>query len=785
MTLDIALVLLLLLVALVLFVTEWLRMDVVALLLLCALALLQLVSPAEAVSGFSNPAVITVWAMFIMSEGLTRAGIADSIGRRVIRLSGNSETQMIIVIMLVAGLLSAFMSNIGVVALLLPVTVDAARRCGIAPAKVLMPMAFGAMLGGLLTLIGTPPNLLVSMALVNSNQAGFDLFDFALIGLPVLLAGTLFMAFIGRHILPATDLGRAGPAGSKNLSDQYGLQERIFELRLPMTSLLAGRTLEESGLINTAGLMIVALTRGHETLTLPSRHTILKVGDIVLAQGKFNRFERLRSWNSLTIGREAPMLHEKLLAASGLAELDVADDGPLNGAVLQHHQFREHYQLNVLAVKRPDQTQRTQLADLSLAAGDKILVQGSHDALEAAQKQAAFSAVHPLSADDVKQQYKLEERLFVLGLPADSPLVDTSFADNRLGDAFDFRLLGLFRQGEIIQQFHSDDKLQAGDLLLIQGREEDLDILRGFKELERLDDMSPYLDLLSKGELELVEATLHPRSKYIGQRVNALQLDKLYEVEVSAIWREGRSYRSALGSMLLQAGDALLIVGPRSRLAMLTDSEHLIVMNPVQVKPVNTRKAPLAAGLMLLMVALIVTGILPIYLAAILAATLMVASRCLTMEQAYAAIDWRSIFLIAGMLPLGAAMQHSGTAAWLAEGVLAGLGNYGPLAVLAGLYLVTTLGTLVVPTVALVLIMAPIGLMLSSALGVNGQSAMMVVAVAATSLASPVSHAANTLVMGPGGYRYADYLKVGGPLSLLLFVITMALLPLFWPLSSG
>lgn len=785
MTLQIALVLLLLLAALVLFVTEWLRMDVVALLVLCVLALLGLVSPAEAVSGFSNPAVITVWAMFIMSEGLTRAGIADSIGRRVIRLSGSSETQMIIVIMLVSGLLSAFMSNIGVVALLLPVTVEAARRCGISPAKVLMPMAFGAMLGGLLTLIGTPPNLLVSIALENNGQAGFNLFDFTLIGLPVLLAGTLFVAFIGRHLLPATDPGRAGLAGSRNLSDQYGLQERIFALRLPNPSLLAGRTLEESGLINTVGLMVIALTRGKETFTLPSRHTVLKAGDIVLAQGKFNRFERLRSWNSLTIEREAPMLHEKLLAASGLAELEVAADGPLADEVLEHHRFRENYQLNVLAVKRPGQTLRTRLADLSLAGGDKILVQGSRSALDAMQKQAAFSAVHPLSADDVKQQYKLEERLFVLGLPADSPLVDSTFADNRLGDAFDFRLLGLFRHGEIIQQFHSDDKLEAGDLLLIQGREEDLDILRGFKELERLDDMSPYLDLLAKGKLELVEATLHPRSKYIGQSVNALQLDKRYKVEVAAIWREGRSYRSSLGSTLLQAGDALLIVGPRSRLAQLTDSEHLIVMNPVQVKPINASKAPLAAGLMGLMVLLTVTGVLPIYLAAILAATLMVASRCLSMEQAYAAIDWRSIFLIAGMLPLGLAMQHSGTAAWLADKVLAGLGQFGPWAVMAGLYLVTALGTLVIPVVALVLIMAPIGLMLSSALGVDGQSAMMVVAVAATSLASPVSHAANTLVMGPGGYRFVDYLKVGGPLTLLLFVITMALLPLFWPLSGG
>ncbi|MDX1392202.1 MAG: SLC13 family permease, partial [Rheinheimera sp.] len=296
MTLEIALVLALLFAALLCFITQWLRMDVVALLVLCLLVLLQLVSPLEAISGFSNPAVITVWAMFIMSEGLTRAGIAESIGHQVIRLSGSSETQMIIIIMLVAGLLSAFMSNIGVVALLLPVTVNAARRCGIAPAKVLMPMAFGAMLGGLLTLIGTPPNLLVSIKLQNNNLPGFELFDFALIGLPILLGGTLFVAFIGRHLLPATDPERTGLADSKNLSEQYGLQERIFALRLPEPSFLAGRTLDESGLINTAGLMVIALIRGNNTFTLPSRLTVLKANDIVLAQGKFNRFERLRSW---------------------------------------------------------------------------------------------------------------------------------------------------------------------------------------------------------------------------------------------------------------------------------------------------------------------------------------------------------------------------------------------------------------------------------------------------------------------------------------------------------
>jgi di/tricarboxylate transporter len=153
------------------------------------------------------------------------------------------------------------------------------------------------------------------------------------------------------------------------------------------------------------------------------------------------------------------------------------------------------------------------------------------------------------------------------------------------------------------------------------------------------------------------------------------------------------------------------------------------------------------------------------------------------MEQAYRAIEWRSIFLIAGMLPLGSAMQHSGTATWIAQGVLSLLGAAGPWAVIVGLYAITALGALIVPTPALVLIMAPIALTLSTELAVSPQTAMMAVAIAATSLASPVSHPANTLVMGPGGYRFIDYLKLGIPLTLVVFAVTFLLLPVVWPLK--
>lgn len=784
MTIEIALVFLILLACLVLFVTEWVRMDVVALMVLSILALLGLVSPAEAVSGFSNPAVITVWAMFIMSEGLSRAGIADQIGRQVTRAAGRSETRMIALFMIVGGALSAFMNNIGVATLLLPVAVDAARRSGVSHSRLLMPLAHGTLLGGLTTLIGTPPNLLVSVALYDAGEAGFRFFDFAFLGVPILLAGAAFVALAGRRVLPETDTAREAQ-GLRDLRAEYGLQERIFALRVAPDTLLAGRTIAESALISAAGLMIIALTRAGRTIALPQPHTALQSGDILIAQGRFDRFEQLRSWSMLTIERETPVLHERLLANSKLAELVVADDAPLIGEPLRHRDFRERFGVNMLAIRRAGLVRRTRLAEMEINAGDRLLAQGAPEALEALRKSPEFAAVAPVTAADIKETYQLDQRLFVLRVPDDAPLIGTTLGENRLGDAFDFRLLGLFRGGEVLEWPASEEILQKGDLLLIQGRESDLDMLRGLQQLERLDDVSPYVNLFEQGELDLVEAVLHPRSRFAGRRVQELRFDERYHVEVAAIWRAGRPYRSGLGAMVLQAGDALLIVGPRARLAELNGNEDLLVLNPVWVKPVDARKAPLAGALMLLVVGSVLLGWAPISIAAVAGATLMVLSRCLTMEQAYNAIDWRSIFLIAGMLPLGIAMQQSDAAQYLAGAVLGVLGPWGPWPVIAGLYAITALGTLAVPTVALVLIMAPIAITMSAELNLLPQTAMMAVAIAATSVASPVSHPANTLVMGPGGYRFSDYLKLGIPLTLVIFLVTALLLPVFWPLAPA
>ena len=204
MTPDILLVLGILVISLILFISEVIRMDLVALLVLGALAVTGLVDSNQAFAGFSNSAVITVWAMFILSEGLTRTGIADIIGRQVMRFGGNREMPLIFVIMITGAVLSAFMNNIGVAALMLPVVVEVARRTGIAASRLLMPLAYSTLLGGLMTLIGTPPNLLISESMVLGGHPPFELFDFTPLGGAVMVVGVIFVVLVGRFLLPST-----------------------------------------------------------------------------------------------------------------------------------------------------------------------------------------------------------------------------------------------------------------------------------------------------------------------------------------------------------------------------------------------------------------------------------------------------------------------------------------------------------------------------------------------------------------------------------------------------
>ncbi len=784
MNIEIILVLAILAIALVLFISEILRMDLVALLVLGALAMTGLVTPNEAISGFSNAAVITVWAMFILSEGLTRTGIASILSRQVMGIAGRREVPLIIVIMLTSGGLSAFMANIGVAALMLPVVVDIARRTEIPPSKLLMPLAFGCLLGGLTTLIGTPPNLLIAGALAQNGFEPFYLFDFTPVGIGAMLTGILFVTLIGRLMLPRTDTTSQHQMRSqRNLRAQYGLQERTFSMTVPHNSVLVGKTLAESRISSAAGLIVVTLERGNSVITLPPRKTVLQGGDKLLVQGRLSRFNEMRQWSELKVESDAPLLQALLSGQIQLVEARVAEDSALVKDLLHHTEFRRRFGANVIAIRRGDLVRRANLAYMPIRAGDQLLLQGGENLVSDLESSKEFADVSIATEADLTNNYRLQERIFVVRVPLESNLGGSTLAKSRIGDAFDFRLLATVREGTLQFMPKPDEVILGGDLLLLQGRREDLDVLVGLQELNIRDDMSA-TNIFESERLATLEATLAPQSPLAGTLVADANFHEKYGLALVAIWRKGKAIRSDLDRLELLHGDALLLVGPRPKLALLNDEPDFLVVTPVSLPPADTRRAPLAVLIMLAVIIAVLIDWLPIPIAAIIGASMMVLTGCLSMEQAYRAIDWRAVFLIAGMLPLGIAMQETGTAEFLAEKIMSTLGGFGPWPVIMGLYGVTALATMIIPTAALVVLMSPIVISACAEMGIEPYTAMMAIAMAASaSFTSPISHPVNILIMGPGGYRFADYIKIGAPLTLVIFIVVMLLLPIFWPLT--
>ena len=785
MTFDIALVLIILGGALVLFVTEKVRMDVTALIVLGALAVTGLVTPQDAVAGFSNGAVIAVWAMFILSDGLTRTGIANVIGRTVLRFAGTGQGTVTVVIMLTGGVLSAFMNNIGVAALMLPVVIEITRRTGIPASKLLMPLAYGCLLGGLTTLIGTPPNLLIANSLQQAGEPSFGLFDFTPIGGGVLIVGILFIALLGRFLLPNVKREEQTQRRSqRHLRTQYGLHTRAFEMLVPHDSILVGKTLAQSRIGIATGLIVVAREQGSDTELMPTRQTVLQGGDKLIVQGRLDRFREFQRWSELIIEREAPVLQGLMEGQVKLMEVEVEAGSPLDGDLLHHSEFRKTHGANVLAIRRGSLVRRSNLANVPLRPSDTLLLQTRPETALELQRSPSFARYRDVDEATLRDTYELEDYIFVVRVPQQSQLTGDTLERSRIGDAFDFRLLALFRDGDLTIMPEPDLPLRGNDILLIQGRRQDLDVLRGLQELQIQRSTHTYLSAFESDRLSLLEATLEPRSALAGRPLTEVNFRDTYGLELVALWRQGESIRSNLDRLNLEMGDALLLLGPRERLMVLERDPEFIVLTPVTQRMLDTRRAPIAAGIMFGVVMSVLVGWLPIYVAAVIGATLMVLTQCLTMEDAYRAIDWRSIFLIAGMLPLGNAMLDSGAAQFLAQLTMQYVGPLGPWWVIGGLYVITAAGTMIMPNAALAVLMSPIVLSACADMGIEPQTAMMAVAMAASaSFASPISHPANILVMGPGGYRFGDYLRLGLPLTVVVFVTVMVLLPLLWPLT--
>jgi di/tricarboxylate transporter len=462
-----------------------------------------------------------------------------------------------------------------------------------------------------------------------------------------------------------------------------------------------------------------------------------------------------------------------------LVEVVLLPQFPHLGATLRQIQFRSRYGGIVLAIWRDGQPLRTSLDDVSLQAQDVLLVQTTSQQLE----QYRANPDLEVSTAEHASVYRLHERLLAVRIPPESSLAGKTLAESRLAEAFGLAVLGILRDGETRLMLPADERLQAGDQLLVKGKPEVLSALQGLQDLEVDSGALPRLTELETDAVGLVEMVLSPHTTLVDRTLRELHFREKFGLSVLSIWREGQAYHTDLSEMPLRFGDALLLFGPRDRLRLLgAEPDFLPVSGEIQEAPLLAR-APLAGLIMIAVVASVLLGWLPISIAAVAGSALMVLTGCLSMEEAYRFIDWRAVFLIAGMLPLGIAMETSGAARFLADNVMLRMAGMGPLALIFGLFALTNLASQIMPNPVVTVLMAPIAINSALNLGLSPQALMMVVALAASaSFLSPVGHPANVLVMGPGGYKFTDYVRVGLPLSLVVMVITLLVVPIFWPL---
>lgn len=589
-------VLLILLAAIVLFATEKLPIDLVAILVLGAVVVLRLVTPEEAVSGFSNPATVTVAAMFVLSAGLRRTGALRVVGRRLLGL-GKYPLGFLVVIMVTVGGVSAFINNTAAVAVFLPIVVAVAARLGLSPSKFLMPMSFASEFGGVCTLIGTSTNLLVSSISTQYAQlypgveglGPFSMFELGQLGLLLCLAGLVYMLAVGYWMLPARR--------SEDLTEAYKLGDYITEMRVKAGSSLVGKTVIECALGQKHDVNVLEILRDKIKLWAPQRERI-REGDVLLVGGRLDRLMELKDQLGLQLAPE----------------------------------------------------------------------------------------------------FKLKD------------------------------------------------------------------------------------DVLKDKELSLAEVMVAPRAHVIGQTLSELDFRYRKNAIVLAIQRRGVALRDKLARVRLRFGDVLLVQAPPAVLDKLRPDEDFIVLEEKEELTYREKKVPIALGIVALVVGLAALEVMPILGTAVLGCVAMLATRCLTLEEAYEAIDWRVVFLLGGVLPLGVAMQKSGLAQVVADRAIALVGPLGPVAVLAAFYLLTAILTECMSNNAAAVLLAPIAIATAIQLELSPKPFLLAVTFAAsTSFATPVGYQTNMMVYGPGGYRFTDFMKVGIPLILVFFAISIYAIPRIWP----
>lgn len=592
---EIALVLGIIALAVFLFIVEWIRVDMVAILMTVLLPILNLVTPKEAFSGFSSNAVISIIAVIIIGAGLDKTGLINRVVQPVVKIAGNSASRVVIAMGATVAIISSFMQNIGAAALFLPAIRRVGKSMHLPLSQMLMPIGFCAILGGTITLVGSSPLILLNDLLLPYQLKPFGLFDVTPVGLALVGAGIATFILFGRFVLP-----KEKPDARKE--------------------------------------------------AVPTRATAYEdIGEV---------FE-LQAPDDLTAFREP----------------------------ISVKQLRDAYQVNVVA-------------------------------------------------------YAGRDRLKMMTLPPDFEIRDNSH-------------LAAFGKADNVRRLADD---------------------HGFTVKEGL---QLFKEDFSQDRFGILEAVVAPRSELIGKTLRDVHFWEQYQVNPVALYRADQVYLSGLSSMVLRSGDSLVLEGSWDRFKILEEKHNFIFTTPVG-EVLKPEKA-LAAGFWLA-AALVMIIVFKMQLSVCLmtGAFGMILFRVLSIDEAYQAVDWRTVFLLAGLIPLGIATQKSGAAGWIAQTVLGLIGDVSPIGLLTAIAVLSTFFTLVISNVGATVLLVPLVVNMALATGTDPRMAALVVGLATSNSFILPTHQVNALYMGPGRYRSVDFMKAGGLMTVVFIVVLIAMLVLFY-----
>lgn len=597
-----------LLVAVILFVQNKIRMDVIALLVMLAFCLSGILTVEEVFAGFSDPNVILIALLFIVGEGLVRTGIAYQVSAWLMKAANNSETKVLVLLMLAVAGLGAFMSSTGVVAIFIPVVLTICRQMNIAVRRLMMPLSIAGLISGMMTLIATPPNLIANSELIRNTHERLSFFSFTPIGVIILVMGIIYMLFM-RNILSANQ--EETPENIKktsinDLMEEYGLQNRSQCVVIRADSPFIGKRLDELHLRSEYNVDVISIERWRRFRPIyigAFSSSELKEKDLLLLDLLDPEFdlEGFCQENNLAVAEMNPQYFARQAKIIGLAELTPVPGGDVIGKTVTDLRFRSKYGLNLIGIKR---------------------------------------------------------------------------------------------NNEVISQAISEEPLKTGDLLLVMGE-----------------------------------------------------------------WR------------LIQA--------------MQQENKDFFVLNyPTEIEqasPASTQ-APHAIFTIITMVALMVTGIVPNVIAALLACLMLAKFRCVDAKSAYKSIHWASLILIVGMIPFSVALQKTGGVSLIVDAMLQWVGDWDYHAILISLFVLCAVVGLFISNTATAVLMAPIAITMAEQLHISPVPFVMIVAIAASAaFMTPISSPVNTMVLGPGGYRFSDFVKIGVPFTILVMLVSVFLVPLLFP----